>query len=187
MSESELEDELRGSLGCLLEEQSHEIIHGVSYGRQQLDPTHAFARAALGVKLSYVDWNLGATESDWWLLDQPELRLGGHLVFPDLVGWKHERVPDLDEESVAKVTPDWVCEVLTASTEQKDRIVKMPLYAELGIKDLWIVNPAVQSLETYQLVNKRWSLVSAMKSDVKVNQAPFDSINFSLKNLWSGV
>lgn len=186
MSELSLEDELNSSLGCLLEEQSHEIVHGVSYGRQQLDPKHAFARAALGVKLSYVDWRLQSAEPEWLLLDQPEIRLEGHLVFPDLVGWKYERLPSPSEEAIVGITPDWICEILTSSTEQKDRIIKMPLYAELGVKHFWLVNPALQSLEIYQLENQRWTLVSAMKEDAKVNAAPFEAVHFALNNLWSG-
>ncbi len=186
MSKSTLEAGFNNPLACSTEEKQYEILHGITYSRQQLDPTHAFARAALGVKLSYIDWTLKSTDAEWWLLDQPELHLEEHIVFPDLVGWKPERFESLPEDKVIDTKPDWVCEVLTSSSEEKDRSIKMPLYAELGIQNLWLIDPSSKSMETYQLENQRWNLVATLTGDVNVNQTPFDSITFSLINLWSG-
>ena len=69
----------------------------------------------------------------WWILDEPELHLGEHIVVPDLAGWRRERLAALPEEAFFSLAPDWVCEVLSPSTESIDRRRKLPIYAEAGV------------------------------------------------------
>ena len=33
----------------------------------------------------------------WWVLDEPELHLGAHVVVPDLAGWRKERLPSIPD------------------------------------------------------------------------------------------
>lgn len=50
---------------------------------------------------------------------------------PDLAGWRVERMPGLPDTAWFTVAPDWVCEVLSRSTENLDRGEKLPYYAAL--------------------------------------------------------
>lgn len=47
--------------------------------------------------------------------------------------------------------PDLVVEVRSPSTAKRDRGYKMRVYAQCGVKEYWLVNPADRSLETYLL------------------------------------
>ena len=38
-------------------------------------------------------------------------------------------------------TPEMVCEVLSPSTERKDRTVKLRAYAQAGVKHVWLIQP----------------------------------------------
>lgn len=49
--------------------------------------------------------------------------------------------------------PDLVVEVRSPSTAKRDRGYKMRVYAQCGVKEYWLVNPADRSLETYLLEN----------------------------------
>ena len=55
------------------------------------------------------------------ILNEPELHLGRDVVVPDLAGWRLERMPELPETAYFELAPDWVCEVLSPSTEAYDR------------------------------------------------------------------
>ena len=83
--------------------------------------------------------------------DEPELHLGTDVLVPDLAGWRTERAIWPRGTAYIDVAPDWVCEVLSPSTEAFDRAEKMPAYAQYGVKHAWLVDPENQSLEVYEL------------------------------------
>src|SRR5262245_31554109 len=70
----------------------------------------------------------------WLIIDEPEIHLADEIFVPDLAGWRRERLPRAPSGAFYSVVPDWVCEVLSKSTEKMDRLEKMPLYASLGIQ-----------------------------------------------------
>ena len=88
------------------------------------------------------------------------------------------------EAKYIKVAPDWICEVLSASTERRDRSVKMRIYAEAGIGYLWIVDPRQQLLQVFRLLEQRWLLEGTWTSDDVVSAPPFEAISFSFADLW---
>ena len=52
-------------------------------------------------------------------------------------------MPTLPETAYFDVVPDWVCEVLSPSTQSLDRTVKLPLFAEHGVPHVWLVELAL--------------------------------------------
>ena len=73
--------------------------------------------------------------------------------------------------------------MLSPSTAQQDRVLKMPKYAHYGVAHLWLIDPLVRTLEAYQLKDSRWTLMVALKDDDSVKIAPFDAIEFPLRDL----
>jgi hypothetical protein len=65
---------------------------------------------------------VSTSRSGWVLLDEPELHLASDSLVPDLAGWRSARMPVLPDDAFTSVAPDWVCEVLSAPTEQLDRV-----------------------------------------------------------------
>ncbi|MDE6887357.1 MAG: Uma2 family endonuclease [Eubacterium sp.] len=51
--------------------------------------------------------------------------------------------------------PDLVVEVLSPSTAKNDRGYKKDLYEAAGVKEYWIVDPTMRSIEAYLLSDKR--------------------------------
>lgn len=109
----------------------------------------------------------------WWILDEPELHLVElEAVVPDLAGWRVERMPDLPEEAFFTLPPDWVCEVLSRSTERLDREEKLPLYADHGVRHAWLVDPVAQTLEVYALGERgRWREIRHHRGDERARGA----------------
>ena len=117
----------------------------------------------------------------WWIIDEPELHLGSDILVPDLAGWRRERMVELPDTDT--LAPDWVCEVLSASTRRLDLHEKRPVYAREGIGHLWLIDPVDRTLEAFELREGQWLLIASAKDD-PVSIRPFDAITFSLADLW---
>jgi hypothetical protein len=123
----------------------------------------------------------------WLILDEPELHLGDDIVVPDLGGWRRDRLPVLPDASFLTVPPDWICEVLSKSTEKMDRAEKMPLYAAAGVQYAWLVHPRRRSLEAYQLREGVWAAIAGYREVDRARIPPFDAIELDLAALWADV
>lgn len=120
----------------------------------------------------------------WWILDEPELHLAEHVVVPDIAGWRRERLPELPDAAFVTITPDWICEALSPATARFDRTRKLPLYARLGVPHLWLLDPSLETLETYRLESGLWVLLATHAGDDLVRAEPFDAIERDLKRVW---
>ena len=54
--------------------------------------------------------------------------------------------------------PDWIIEIISPSTSSHDYIRKLNLYADAGVKEYWIVDPNLRSIEVYHLFNGRYKI-----------------------------
>ena len=161
-----------------------EIVDGTLYTHPRPASLHVRAGSALGVKVGGpFDYNPGGP-GGWWILDEPELHLGEDVLVPDLAGWRRERMPELPDTAYFTLAPDWVCEVLSASTRKYDLCGKRPVYAREGVAHLWLVDPVDRTLEAFELCDGQWMLIAAVKDDDPVCIRPFDAITFSLGDLW---
>lgn len=121
----------------------------------------------------------------WWVQDEPELHLDEEVMVPDLAGWRRERMPELGTGAYFDLAPDWVCEVLSPSTERHDRTEKRDLYARFGVPHLWLVDPVRQLLEAFRLSSGKWLLEQTLRDDDNVDVEPFAAVPFKLGALWA--
>lgn len=161
-----------------------EIINGRLETHPRPAPKHALAASSLGGELVAPFQKGRDGPGGWWILDEPELHLGNHILVPDLAGWQRVRMPTLPETAWFEITPDWVCEILSPATARLDRADKMPIYAEFGVTHLWLIDPDLRTLEAYELRAGRWVLLGTVDNDKTVSIPPFSAIEFSLASLW---
>jgi Uma2 family endonuclease len=170
-----------------------ELIGGQLYVMPRPAPRHANAASVLGGKLSGpFQFGYGGP-GGWWILHEPELRFPDpaapgeiEAVVPDLAGWHVERMPELPETAYFPLAPDWICEVLSPSTEKEDRNEKMPLYAREGVSWAWLIDPIARTLEVYVLGERgHWRKPSLHRGDSRVRAVPFDAIELNLADLWA--
>ena len=161
-----------------------EIVDGTLHTHPRPAMPHARAKSVLG-------WNIGGPfdhdaggPGGWWIIDEPELHLGEDILVPDVAGWRRERMPEYPETAYATLAPDWVCEVLSASTRRIDLQGKRPIYAREEVRHLWLVEPTDRTLEAFELREEEWVLIAAAKDDDPISIRPFDAITFSLGDLW---
>ena len=80
--------------------------------------------------------------------------------------------------------PDWICEVLSPSTESKDRHVKMPIYERYGVGFVWLVDPLARSLEAFDRDTKAWRKLGIWRDADTVVAPPFEALPLNLADLW---
>src|SRR5207253_2863949 len=93
----------------------------------------------------------------WWSRP-PAWCWGEHTaVEPDLLYLSPQRLHLISERGV-EGPPELVVEVLSPSTQRRDRTVKLRRYARAGVPHYWIVAPATRSLEAYALGTEGYAL-----------------------------
>jgi Uma2 family endonuclease len=78
-------------------------------------------------------------------------------VQPDLVFVAAERLDIVTQRAIEGV-PDLVVEVLSPSNWLDDRRTKFALYAEIGVREYWIVDPDERTVEVFSLQEGRYAL-----------------------------
>lgn len=56
--------------------------------------------------------------------------------------------------------PDLVVEILSPTTEGRDRTIKLKAYARFGVAEYWIVDPIAQAVEVYRLTADGYCLAT---------------------------
>jgi Uma2 family endonuclease len=122
----------------------------------------------------------------WWILDEPELHFGDDVLVPDLAGWRVERMPELPEAPHFRLPPDWLCETLSPSTAKVDLDLKLPIYAQVGIGHVWIVDPELKTVQTFRCEGGRWVLLETFRDGDRMRAEPFAEVELDLSVLWRG-
>jgi Uma2 family endonuclease len=164
-----------------------EVIEGELYLNPRPAGPHAAAATALGEELGPPFKRGRGGPGGWILIDEPELHLGPDILVPDLGGWRRTTMDHVANAPYFDVRPDWVCEVLSPSTERLDRTQKLAIYAREGVGHAWLVNPLQQTLEVLRLEQSRWAVLSTHRGDERVRAEPFDAFNLELGILWADV
>ena len=161
-----------------------EILGGELYASPQPLIRHVRAASNLGVLIAG-PFQFGINgPGGWVILDEPELHFGRDVLVPDLAGWRSERVADWSEAAYLTVAPDWVCEVLSPSSERIDRTKKLAIYAREGVQQVWLLDPLPRTLEILRLEGTRWSVTATHEGEQCIRAAPFDTIELELGALW---
>jgi Uma2 family endonuclease len=177
-----------------------EIVDGILYTHPRPAMRHAKAASRLGILLGNpFDLGIGGP-GGWILYDEPELHMGADILVPDLAGWRGREPAD---GPYTTLVPDWICEVLSPSTQALDRGRKLDIYRREGISHAWLIDPARQRLEVYrrapvdapdaasederQSPDARpdaWVEIAVHEGAVSVRAEPFDALALDLALLW---
>jgi Uma2 family endonuclease len=112
--------------------------------------------------------------------DQPEPE---NIVQPDLMFVSREHMDIVTDDNI-QGAPDLVVEVLSDSTARYDRVGKMSVYAEFGVKEYWILDTNAQFLESFDLTGAHPQLVASLGGDDVFKPELFPDLEISLSDLW---
>ena len=161
-----------------------EIFDGELYASPRPALPHARAASALASQLG-TPFDFGRSgPGGWFLLVEPELHFGNDVLVPDLAGWRRDRLPSLPNEPYLTLAPDWICEVVSPSTESIDRGKKLRIYAREGVVHAWLIDPLRRSLEVLALESGSLEPIEEHHGHSSVRARPFDAIELELRALW---
>ncbi len=161
-----------------------EVVRGVLYQSPRPATPHALAASAVGEELGPPFKRGRGGPGGWMILDEPEVHLGEHIVVPDLGGWRRERMPETPHAAFIELTPDWLCEVSSPGTRALDRGDKLEVYAEFGVRHIWLVEPLDRFVEVLRLDGVTYRIAQHASDDARVRLEPFDAIELDLSILW---
>lgn len=161
-----------------------EIIYGVLHSHPRPTRRHGAAASALGM-LTGPSYQFGTSGPGGWVfIDEPELRLGPHVLVADIASWRRERLDEPADKAYFETAPDWICEVLSPATVKYARGDKRRIYASFEVDHLWHLDPTAQLLEAFLRQGHDWLLTHTFQESEDVNAPPFSELTFALSLLW---
>jgi Uma2 family endonuclease len=158
-----------------------EIIDGDLYAFPR--PRFIHGRAISRLLRALGDYDDDDSRDGWIIVAEPEIRLGKHLLVPDLAGWRRARMPEVPDVAVVKLAPDWVCEGLSPSTARLDKGRKREIYAKAGVGHVWFADPGLRIVEALELDGKAYRDIRIGVGDARIALPPFPR-PIALAKLW---
>lgn len=169
MSKPAIKFSLYDHLMMLPDNLTGEILNGQLHTQPRPAGPHALVESNLSVEIGGPFGRGRGGPGGWWIIIKPEIHFvrDVEICVPDIAGWRRKRMPQIPTGHRFEVAPDWVCEILSPSTESKDRKVKMPIYAHYGVAYVWLVDPLARTIEAFELKKGEWKELGNWKQHDK--------------------
>ena len=107
-----------------------------------------------------------------------------NVTQPDLLFVPAKRALKLARARAVEVAPDLVVEILSPSTQSRDRSKKLTIYQRHGVRHYWLLDPEERALEEYVRRRGRFSLAADLAGDAPFEPAAFPGLVIDLGQVW---
>jgi len=107
------------------------------------------------------------------------------VVQPDVVYFKPERRELIRDWEATRAAPDLAVEVLSHSTEARDRGRKMKLLARFAVPEYWLVDPLKNTVEIYVLADASYRLIATYTTSDMVISPTVPLLTFSAARVFA--
>ncbi len=147
----------------ITEEDKAEFINGEVVMHSPVRRQHGIAMTYLLTLIRvYADKNdLGETDAEKRMIE-----LTRNSYEPDIVFFKKEKAKHFTDEQVLFPAPDMIVEIISSTTENIDRGIKMQDYALHGVAEYWLIDPRNKTIEQYILQTNKYELEFKGKNGV---------------------
>jgi Uma2 family endonuclease len=108
-----------------------------------------------------------------------------NVVQPDVVFFSCERRHLVKDSEVTRAAPNLAVEVLSESTESRDRGRKMELLARFGVPEYWIVDPAMNTLEIHVLRGVAYELRVSARANHAAASPTIHGLEFTTARMFA--
>ena len=108
-----------------------------------------------------------------------------NVLQPDVVFFRKERRHLLHDWDAARAAPDLAVEVLSRSTEVRDRGRKMDILARFAVPEHWIVDPVKNTFEIYALRGSTYELAGAYDEHDELASPTLPNLSFAAARVFA--
>jgi Uma2 family endonuclease len=102
---------------------------------------------------------------------------------PDLIFISNARAGIIQEDWIAGA-PDLVVEVSSPSTAAYDRATKLPIYAETGVPEVWLIDSQARTVEVLKLQGRKYFVDVTLAGDQVLTSTLFPGWQLPLRDLF---
>ena len=105
------------------------------------------------------------------------------MVQPDLLFISNERAEIVTQDNV-RGAPDLVVEILSPTTADRDRTIKLELYAAHGVKEYWMVDPDSRTVMVLLRGGSRFEVSGIYGEDQILNSPTLEGFSLALREIF---
>jgi Uma2 family endonuclease len=102
---------------------------------------------------------------------------------PDLIFISNTRAGIIQENWIAG-SPDLAVEVLSPSTAAYDRATKLPIYAEAGVPEVWLIDSQAKIVQVLKLQGEKYLVDATLAGDQTLTSSLFPGWQLALSELF---
>ena len=105
------------------------------------------------------------------------------VVQPDLLFISSERTEIITPDNV-RGAPDLVVEILSPATAERDRTLKLDLYAKHGVKEYWIVDPDSRTIMVLLRGESRFEVSGIYGEEQSLSSPTLEGFSIALEEIF---
>ena len=102
---------------------------------------------------------------------------------PDVVFVSNRRADIITADNI-RGAPDLVVEILSPATAERDRTLKLDLYAQHGVQEYWIVDPHAKSITVLVRGQNRFEVAGIYGEDQTLRSPTLSHFSIALRELF---
>ncbi|HHT9124643.1 MAG TPA: Uma2 family endonuclease [Candidatus Brocadiia bacterium] len=106
------------------------------------------------------------------------------VVQPDIIFISNKNKHIITESNV-QGAPDLIIEIISEGTRKTDKVIKRRLYEKFGVKEYWIIDPVVDTLEVYRPTKEGYKKVAEYEKDDKFSSELLKGLTINLAEIFS--
>jgi Uma2 family endonuclease len=162
-----------------------EIIGGEIVEKAMPSPKHGFAESQLGGLLHPFNRRPGSRgPGGWWIMLEIHVEYSGEIYCHDAAGWRRDRLAAMPSEWPVKISPDWVCEIVSPKHERQDLVVKPRVLHAAQVPHYWVLHPEQKMLIVNRWTQVGYTAVLNVTSGETVRVEPFEAIEIRVGELF---
>ena len=108
------------------------------------------------------------------------------IVQPDIIFISKERLNIITEDNI-RGAPDLVIEIISKSSEYRDRVIKRKLYSKYGVREYWVVDPGKKEVEVLELKESGLEKVRVFREDEVLESGLMEGLRVDLKEVFGKI
>jgi Uma2 family endonuclease len=106
-------------------------------------------------------------------------------VQPDVFFIKKEREKIIEWNGPVWGSPDLIVEIISKGTGKSDRVDKFKLYQRFGVTEYWIIDPSIQTVEVFELINGKYEPQQFEEIEGTVKSSVLVGLELDLNHIFS--